>query len=144
MNASRRPPREVSSGKSFLGLAATILFLIAFAGFLLWRSKREAASEETLLRADSAPKTRASASSAKSASSAQPRRLTYSPTDNDEDVARKRLERSRHTLEGYKLWARYPPSSRPLSEMPDLQKPHSVQPSTQPLATDKGGVTQKE
>ncbi len=143
MNASRRSPREVSSGKSSLGVAATILFFIAFAAFLLWRSKRETASEDALLRADSAPKTRASASSAKPASSAQTRRFGFSPADNNDDDARKRLERSRHTLEGYKLWARYPPSSRPLSEMPDLQKPHSVQPSTQPLATDKGTVTQK-
>jgi hypothetical protein len=49
------------------------------------------------------------------------------------ELAEKRLERQRRTMEGYKQWARYPPGSRPLSEQPDLQKPHAVARSTQPL-----------
>ncbi|MDI1450848.1 hypothetical protein [Polyangium sp. 6x1] len=50
------------------------------------------------------------------------------------DIAEKRLERARHTLEGYVQSTRYPPGARPLSEKPDLQKPHSVAKSKQPLA----------
>lgn len=50
------------------------------------------------------------------------------------EIAEKRLERARHTLEGYLQATRYPPGARPLSEKPDLQRPHSVAKSTQPLA----------
>lgn len=145
MNASRRAPRESTQGSSRGGTIATVLFLLVFAGFLLWRSKSNTPSEDALLRPDASTKPRNAASVPKKASSADGVRhkFTYSPNDTDQDVANKRLARARNTLEGYKLWARYPPTSRPLSEMPDLQKPHSVQPSTQPLAMKDGKVTQK-
>jgi len=49
-------------------------------------------------------------------------------------LAKKRLERARQTLEGYLLGTRYPYSSRPMSEHPDLVKPHGVARTTLPLA----------
>lgn len=124
---------------------ATLLFLIGFGAFLLWRSQRLAPSEDALLSGAPQKKASATAQSANTAPTRLPsgQRLAYSATDTPQDVANERLAQARHTLEGYKLWARYPPSSRPLSEMPDLQKPHTVQPSTQPLATSDGKVTQK-
>ncbi len=119
-----------------------VLFLVAFGAFQLWRSKRPAASEDALLAAKAPPQAKPQTSNALvPRQSSHP--LTYSPNDAASDIANKRLARARHTLEGYKLWARYPPSSRPLSEMPDLQKPHSVQPSTQPLAKSDGKPTSK-
>jgi hypothetical protein len=57
------------------------------------------------------------------------------------ETAERRLERARHTLEGYLHATRYPPTSRPLSEKPDLEKPHSVTTATHPLAGKDGKVT---
>lgn len=126
-------------GALFLALSVLAIGISLFA----WRSRGKTPSEDALL--DMSPKKPPSSR----ASNAAPRPLppqksvTFSPNDTPQDLADKRLARARHTLEGYKIWARYPPGSRPLSEMPDLQKPHSVQPSTQPLATADGNTTKK-
>lgn len=145
MNASRRPSRESKNNASFTGTIATIVFFVVFAGFLLWRSGSNAPSEDALLKGAASAKPQRVAPSPKKAPSADALRpkFTYSPNEADQDLANKRLARAKDSLESYKIWARYPPTSRPLSEMPDLQKPHSVQPSTQPLAMKDGKVTQK-
>jgi hypothetical protein len=122
----------------------SLLVLVAGIVFFVWQSRSKAPSEDALLDTTLPKKAPVSRGS-----NAAPRPLppgksvTFSPNDTPQDIADKRLARARHTLEGYKIWARYPPGSRPLSEMPDLQKPHSVQPSTQPLATADGNATKK-
>lgn len=124
-------------------LVVTLLVLVAGIVFFVWRSRGNAPSEDALLDTTS-PKKAPSHSSNGAPRPLPPKKsVTFSPNDTPQDVADKRLARARHTLEGYKIWARYPPGSRPLSEMPDVQKPHSVQPSTQPLATADGQVTKK-
>lgn len=134
-----KSPSDTSIGR----ILATVAFLVAFAAFLFWRSKKETISEDALEQPSASKKTSLAASSSAPKPPLPGKRLTYAPGDTPQDIADKRLARARHTLEGYKLGARYPPSSRPLSEMPDLQKPHSVQPSTQPLATRDGQTTPK-
>jgi len=57
------------------------------------------------------------------------------------EIAERRLERARRTLDGYLQATRYPPVSRPLSERPDLQNARSVPTATQPLARADGKLT---
>jgi hypothetical protein len=57
------------------------------------------------------------------------------------ELAERRLERARRTLDSYLQATRYPPVSRPLSERPDLQNARSVPTATQPLARADGKLT---
>ncbi len=120
-------------------------FLIAAGlGLLVFRSVRTTPSEDTLLAANSSKKSDAARPGSSLESRRAPGSWNKAPSGAEGesgDVTQGRLDRARNALEGYKLWARYPPSSRPLSEMPDLQKPHSAQPSRQPLATSDGKLT---
>ncbi len=152
MTASPRSPRgkteenlPESGAKRRRGLIFVSLLVFA-AGivFFAWRSRNKAPSEDALLDTTLPRVAPVSSSSNTTPRSLPPgKKVTFSPNDTPQDVADERLAQARHTLEGYKIWARYPPGSRPLSEMPDLQKPHSVQPSTHPLATADGSTTKK-
>ncbi|MRG93475.1 hypothetical protein [Polyangium spumosum] len=120
--------------------------VLAAALLLFWQhdrlSPRRAPSEDELLAG--APARSANPDPARSllGDGPKPRFVDPTRTGAGEDgggstsleIAEKRLARARHTLEGYLQATRYPPGARPLSEKPDLQKPHAVQPSTQPLA----------
>jgi hypothetical protein len=146
MPVRKRPSTEtVNKSKAQRRAYGVASFFVAvLIAFFAWRSRGKAPSEDALLNTASSNRPPASrASNAALPRSSAGKKLTDSANDTDQDTANKRLEQARHTLEGYKLWARYPPGSRPLSEMPDLQKPHSVQPSTQPLATSDGSTTKK-
>lgn len=137
MSPSNPPSKKIPP------LIATIAFFVILAAFLMWRSNRNTPSEDALLQSKTPPKSAAATDSSNfGPKRAGGKKITFSANDTPQDVAEKRLARARHTLETYKLYARYPPQSRPLSEMPDLQKPHSAQPSTQPMTT-KDGVTKK-
>jgi len=137
--SSRNPPTR-RRGAILLAALATALGLFLLRDRL---SPKRAPSEDALL--DAAPaRTRPSALSpfpfaAPSAAALPAHDDGGEPSKRA--IAEKRLERARHTLEGYLLGTRYPPGSRPLSEQPDLQKPHAVQPSNQPLAREDRKLT---
>ncbi|MDI3286215.1 hypothetical protein [Polyangium sp. 15x6] len=129
--ASPRP------GRRRLVIGAAVLA----AGLLLfWQrdrlSPRRAPSEDEILAA--APAHSAGSAPGRDQNGPKPRWMPAAGEDGAEESARKiaekRLERARHTLEGYVQATRYPPGARPLSEKPDLQKPHSVAKNTLPLA----------
>jgi hypothetical protein len=146
MPAPHRSRREPTEGPKARRGAFFVALVVLAAGvfFFVWRSRGKSASEDALLDTTLPRKAPASRVSNTPPRPLPPgKEVTFSPNDTPQDIADKRLARARHTIEGYKIWARYPPGSRPLSEMPDLQKPHSVQPSTQPLATSDGQVTKK-
>ncbi|MDI1434246.1 hypothetical protein [Polyangium sorediatum] len=146
---TKRLPGKTTSprpGRRRLALGAVVLA----AGLLLfWQrdrlSPRRAPSEEELLAA--AP-TRA-AGDTPAPRQDGPKSRWVAPKNAGEDgaevsaraLAERRLERRRHTLEGYLQATRYPPGARPLSEKPDLQKAHSVSKSTQPLARSDKKLT---
>ena len=106
-------------------------------------SPRRAPSEDELLAA--APARAAGDTPARSQDGPKPRWVDPKTAGEDgagaRELAEKRLERARHTLEGYLQATRYPPGARPLSEKPDLQKAHSVAKSTQPLARSDKKLT---
>lgn len=142
-SAPRQTPNDSEESGSSVrrgGLAVVAVLVVLGLAFYLWRSPRSAPSEDALLQAPTKP-------SLVTAMPSGARRLPFGskaaavPTEDPQELANRRLDRARQTLEGYKLGTRYPPGSRPLSEMPDLQQPHSVQPSTQPLATRDGKTT---
>lgn len=144
--APRRQTEEPSPEAGAPALRRGIIFaavvVVLIGVFFAWRSRRSVPSEDALLKTPASPKTPATTpSTSQRAARPFPSGPYALPPEDDADLANKRLARARHTLEGYKLGTRYPPGSRPLSEMPDLQKPHSVQPSTQPLATSDGKTT---
>ncbi|MDI1483727.1 hypothetical protein [Polyangium sp. y55x31] len=129
--ASPRP------GRRRLALGAAVLA----AGLLLfWQrdrlSPRRAPSEEELFAA--APARSAGAAPSRDQNGPKPRWVDTTNAGEGaasaREIAEKRLERARHTLEGYMQATRYPPGARPLSEKPDLQKAHSVAKNTLPLA----------
>lgn len=129
-------------GRRRLALGGAVLV----AALLFWQrdrlSPRRAPSEEDSLAG--APARSANPDPARSLVGDGPKPRFVDPTNagagedgagaTTREIAEKRLARARHTLDGYLQSTRYPPGARPLSEKPDLQKPHSVQPSTQPLA----------
>ncbi|MEI7892593.1 MAG: hypothetical protein WCI05_05855 [Myxococcales bacterium] len=53
----------------------------------------------------------------------------------------KRLAMAQRTLDAYRESTKYPPLSRPMSDKPDLVRPHAVSPSTLPLWNADGGVS---
>ncbi len=141
---SPRPGRRrLALGAAFLG-----------AGLLLFSqrdrfSPRRAPSEEDLLAAAPARSGTPDAAPGRGRDGPKPRFVDQkNPGSGDEGaganpraIAERRLERARHTLDGYLLGTRYPPGARPLSEKPDLQKPHTVAKRTQPLAREDRKVT---
>lgn len=132
------------------------LALVAALGGLLLaglRCRRSTPSEEALL-ASTPERAPARAPAKNAASSAPPRRPAAPPRGEGEapvpradsgldprEIAERRLERARRTLDGYVQATRYPPGSRPLSEHPDLVHAHSVPTLTQPLARKDGKLT---
>lgn len=120
----------------YLVLAAALgaLLLFALRGRLF--SAGRAPSEDALL--SDAPRRPESAPPAP-----PPRRIAMpnraAPEEASEtgldarELAERRLARARNTLDGYLEATRYPPTSRPLSERPDLQEAHSVPTTTHPL-----------
>lgn len=141
MTTSRRD-KSASSQQSKQTLTIVIAAaLVIGITFLLWRPDKNKPSEDALFAPVKKQSAAAQATNSGAVTPLQKGRFTYSPNDTPDDIAQKRLDRARHTLEGYKLGTRYPPESRPLSEKPDLQKPHSVQKAYQPLATSDGKVT---
>ena len=129
----KRPTTAFSPKRRLLLAGAAVLAIFLFVSLFLFSNKSP--SEENLLQAPPTP-------SATSKTITQ-RPIGFSPaiknpgSEADQvpsEIAEKRLERARHTLEGYRQATRYPPSSRPLSEKPDLQKPHSVAQTVLPLA----------
>lgn len=133
------PPRA-----RYLVIAAALGALVLFAlrGRLL--SAGRAPSEDALLSdAPARPKT--------APPSPPPRRIPGSnqapPTEESEtgldprELAERRLARARNTLDGYLEATRYPPTSRPLSERPDLQTARSVPETTLPLVRSDKKLT---
>ncbi|MDC0743647.1 hypothetical protein [Polyangium mundeleinium] len=142
----RLPGKTTSprSGRRRLALGAVVLA----AGLLLfWQrdrlSPRRAPSEDELFAA--APARAASDTPAPRQDGPKSRWVDPKAAGDDgagaRERAERRLERTRHTLEGYLQATRYPPGARPLSEKPDLQKAHSVAKSTQPLARSDKKLT---
>lgn len=131
--AAQSPPP--ARRRLLLGAAAgAILILVVL---LLAKRGKHAPSEEALLEAAPTKPTTTTKASPTKQGEAKPFGLRENALGDEEpvsrDIAEKRLARARQTLESYRQSTRYPPTSRPLSEKPDLQKPHSVASSTQPL-----------
>jgi hypothetical protein len=53
--------------------------------------------------------------------------------DTQMDPQERRRNRAQNALDGYREYAKYPPSSRPMREHPDQGRPHFVPPSKLPL-----------
>jgi hypothetical protein len=134
------PPRRI--GLRHLALAAALAGLL----FLALRRRGPTPSEDALF--EGAP-TRPAASNTQSRTPSagpisprpRPGAPPAGPADEAREIAERRLERARHTLDSYLLSTRYPPGSRPLSEHPDVARARSVPASTQPLARKDGKLT---
>ena len=132
-------PREARTkngrARTYAACVLAAVCVLAGLGFIVLRGRPRIPEPVSRVEARAEVRGNAAAMAATSLPPSPPRAANDDgKTEDGKTLWEKRLVRAKKTLDTYLEATRYPPTSRPIREHPDLRAPHHVEPVSLPLA----------